>query len=399
MKYIFKKKRNIFLASLIDAAGYLLARILRWRRPQRRGGAGRTVGHVLVIRMDHLGDVLLASPAPKAIKENYPHSRVSFLTSSWAAPLLENNPFVDEVMIYDAPWFTKKRYKKNPNALSLGRLIRALREKRIDTALGLRGDLRENLIMALSGIKERVGYGVTGGGFLLTKEIIYRKLAHERERLSEALKGIGIKSALLEPHIYFSEEEERLFSSKLASLGLARGGKYIGFQVDAGTSAKEWPASHIQDFLKELSGRFPDYKIVLVGSSLKTSFPRKRESDLIPAFAGMTTSIVDLRGKTTLRELCLSLKTLNVFVGFDSGPAHIAAALGVPTVFLYSGTNAFDQWKPLAENARVLRHPVPCSPCGLEVCNVKGHPCMSEIKLEEVIRALDVILSPEGEES
>ena len=90
-----------------------------------------------------------------------------------------------------------------------------------------------------------------------------------------------------------------------------------------------------------------------------------------------------------MRDLCLLMKRFRVFIGPDSGPTHIAASLGVPSLFLYSGTNVFEQWKPLSEAAVILRHSVPCSPCHLEVCNVQGHPCMSEIKPEAVLKALE----------
>ena len=140
---------------------------------------------------------------------------------------------------------------------------------------------------------------------------------------------------------------------------------------------------HAQTFLSEVSGRFPNHKIILVGTNL---IPAK-------SFAGMT-GVIDLRGKTSLRELCLLIRRCRIFIGPDSGPTHIAAALGVPAVFLYSGTNDFERWRPLAEAATILRHPVPCSPCYLEICNVKGHPCMSEIKPEEVIKKLEVSLPP-----
>ena len=92
---------------------------------------------------------------------------------------------------------------------------------------------------------------------------------------------------------------------------------------------------------------------------------------------------LNLVGKTSIRELFFILRRLRAFVGPDSGPAHVAAEMGVPTLFLYSGTNVFDQWRPLSPAATVLRHEVPCSPCHLTDCPVPGHPCMSGISAGE----------------
>src|SRR3989338_1107363 len=106
MKYVFKNTINIALASILDAAGYLL--FLPFRRS--KGAQPTLTRSILIIRLDHLGDVLLSLGIPKALKENLPGCKVTFLTSSWAAPLLANNPFVDEVLVFDAPWFLRRGY-------------------------------------------------------------------------------------------------------------------------------------------------------------------------------------------------------------------------------------------------------------------------------------------------
>jgi len=378
VKYIFRKKINIFFVSIFDAAGYFF-KSLAGKKKNLRKPDFKTV---LVVRLDHLGDVLSATSLPKILKENFAGCRVLFLTSSLGAELLSNNPFVDRVLVYDAPWFFRRRHKKNRAGLSFFSLVSELKKSGVDLALGLRGDLRENILFFLAGIDNRWSYGVTGGGFLLTKELIYRKLAHESERLKELLRELGIKMEELTPQIYLSDEETGAFKSRMPELGLSALEKYVGVQIDAGTPAKEWPFEHEKLFLNEFVKRFPSRKIVLIGSNKDRAtvlWDGKRE-------------IVNLAGKITIRELCILMRYLDFFVGFDSGPSHIAAALGVPTLFLYSGTNRFEQWKPVMENSLVLRHPVPCSPCHLEVCNVKGHPCMAQIKPEEAIRALEQFL-------
>ena len=96
----------------------------------------------------------------------------------------------------------------------------------------------------------------------------------------------------------------------------------------------------------------------------------------------------NLIGKTNVRDLLVRLKACRLFIGPDSGPSHLAAALGIPTLILYSGTNLFEHWRSQAENADILRNPVACSPCGLKRCTVDGHPCMTGIKPESVIKWL-----------
>ena len=375
MKYVFRKKRYVILAGLLDAMGYVIVRIVRRRKPL----LDRNFKNILIVRMDHLGDVLLATGVPKLLKENFPGVRVTFLTSSWAAPLLEGNPFIDEVLIFDAPWFRRKDAVKGALALSLPALIGTLKDKRFDLGLGLRGDLRENFILWLSGIRERIGYGITGGGFFMTKEVPYRERIHERDRAANLLRPLGVKADTLKSGLYLSAAETVAAGRVLEVAGLGKDSKLVGFQWGAGTISKDWPAERVRVFLERFGKKFPDLKVVLVGGTLAEH-------------AGATSSLpncVNLLGKTTLRELCALMSHFLFFIGPDSGPTHIASALGVPTLFLFSGTNRFEEWRPLAENASVIRHQVPCSPCGLKICNVPGHPCMAEILPEEVLRILE----------
>ena len=375
MKYVFRKKRYVLLVGLLDAMGYVLVRVFRRRKPL----LDRNFKNILIVRMDHLGDVLLATGVPKLLKENFPGACVTFLTSSWAAPLLEGNPFIDEVLIFDAPWFRRKGAAKRTSALRLPALIRTVRGKRFDLGLGLRGDLRENFILWLSGIRERIGYGITGGGFFMTKEVPYRARMHERDRAANLLRPLGVRADSLKSGLYPSAEEITNARHILDAVGLETGMKLVGFQWGAGTVSKDWPAGRVHDFLERFGKKFPDFKIVLVGGALTED---GRAVSSLP-------NCVNLLGKTTLRELCALMSHFLFFIGPDSGPTHIASALGVPTLFLFSGTNRFEEWRPLAENASVIRHQVQCSPCGLKVCNVPGHPCMAGILPEEVIQLLE----------
>ncbi len=377
MKYIFRKKINGVAAACLDALGYPAAGLFR------KGGTTQAIRpsqHILVIRLDHLGDILPATAIPKVMKENFPARRVTFLTTAAGASLLENNPFVDEVITYEAPWFAKQARLARRGKLKFFELARVLKEKKIDLGLGLRGDLRENILMAVAGIRNRVGYGITGGGFFLTKELAYRRAVHENEHTMDLLRALGVQIHSLKPQIYFSETEKTLLENRLSSWGFREGEKVVGFQVSAGTPAKDWEIKNIRQFLFDFKNQFPEHRLAFVGSNAE----RMRQISEGGAAAGL-----DLVGKTTLRELCFLMKKIQFFIGPDSGPAHIASAMGVPTLFLYSGTNVFEEWRPLGEHAQMLRHSVPCSPCGLRLCPVKGHPCMSLISHREVMDVLE----------
>ena len=103
--------------------------------------------------------------------------------------------------------------------------------------------------------------------------------------------------------------------------------------------------------------------------------------------------VINLVNQLSLRELTAVLSACDLFIGNDSGPSHIARALGVPVVVIASGTNEYEKWGVWTEPARILKHAVPCSPCHLEHCNVEGHPCMSQISPDQVLRTARELFS------
>lgn len=370
MKYVFRKKRDQLFAGALDALGGVVTGRGRHSPPGLLNAK-----NILIVRLDHLGDILQATALPKAIKEGFSGCRMTVLTASWGEPLFRNNPFVDEVLVFDAPWFSKRRYG-TAGSSGFIQCVNALKQKKFDLGVSLRGDLRENLLLSLAGIQKRIGYGVTGGGFLLTREVAYRRGVHEQEHAKDLLKDLGLSTDRLLPRIYLSEQEKVEFSERAKRWGLDADGRTVGFHAGAGSPSKEWPREAAGRFFEMFPAAFPGCRLVLVGTA----------ADGAGTLPNKAAFFTDLRGKTSVRDLCLLLPIFRCFVGPDSGPAHLASALGVPTVFLWSGTNDFEQWKPLSESARVLKQDVPCSPCGLEVCNVPGHPCLSGISVEAVIQ-------------
>ena len=173
MKYVFKKRYLVFLASLFDFFGGLFTLPIRvfWR------SSPGNVGSILIIRLDHLGGVVCSVPVPENLKNHYVGSRVTCLVSGQTKEIFMNNQYVDEVISYDASWFD--RSQDNPFELrSFFRLAAQLRKYKYDLGIDLRGDLRHILLMVLAGVKFRVGYGVTGGGFLLHRSAEYMEDKH-----------------------------------------------------------------------------------------------------------------------------------------------------------------------------------------------------------------------------
>ena len=253
MRYVFRKKAYARIAGFVDAFGRLFFRYRQHAAPEPKT--------LLVVRLDHLGDVLGATGIPQALKGHHPSAKIIFLTSTAGKALLENNPYVDEVLVYDAPWFRRPggAYEKT----GFWKVVGELKKRRVDLGLSLRGDARENLLLFLAGVRFRVGYGITGLGFLLHRELSYREEAPEIQHSLDILRALGIHRDVLLPAVFFSDEEE----ARIKSLAAEGAGKTtVGVQLDAGSSAKSWPEANRSAFLDKVFKRFPDLRFLFFGA-------------------------------------------------------------------------------------------------------------------------------------
>lgn len=382
MKYVFRKRRYRLAASLFDAIGYIFFKPV-FDTPI----ALKNAPHILISRLDHVGDVILASAIPQQIKQRYPGCKISFLVSGWAAPVLKHHPCIDEVIVWNAPWF-ERRATSGPRE-SLADLAKRLKRGSFDVVLSLRGDLRENYIFWKSGIPVRVGYGITGGGFFLTHEVSYELGVHEAARAQKLLRMMDCPTASLEPSIRLDLTEIDRFYEKVQPLGWDPAATYVGLHVGAGNPAKEWPMDQMENFVRLFCAGFPSQRLVLVGADLDRGVEIKKILERV----GAANRVLNLIGQTSLRELFAAISRCKAFIGADSGPTHAASALGVKTIFLYSGTNRLEEWGPLSLKAQVLTHAVSCAPCFLTRCSVPGHPCMSQIRPDIVAEHLQTLLS------
>lgn len=369
--YVFRKKSYAVMAAILDGVGNVFF------RPPRHASLQKIAPKkILIVRLDHLGDVLQATALPQVLKENFSNAQIHFLTNRTGEELLKGNPYASRVWVWNPSWYKRSRTRSVGPKLS--ETIRQLRGERFDLALAPRGDLRENHLLWRIKAKIRVGYGITGGGFFLTHLVPYARGAHESRHTLDLLLPLGIHPVPLKPKLYWLPEEEEVLRNRLKEKGFFGDG-WVGIQVGAGTAAKEWPLENLEKLLKTLDVRMRGAKIVFLGDQDERA--RSLDSALRP-FSGK--GWLNLVGRTDLRELFYLLKSLRCFIGPDSGPAHVAAACAVPTLFLFSGTNVFQEWRSTAENAHFLRHEVPCSPCRLTECPVEGHPCMSGIADSDV---------------
>jgi len=361
---------------------------------------------ILLVQLDHLGDAIITTSILPALRSRYPDASIEVLAGAWNREVFEACPEVDRVHVSQVNRFARgglKRFAWIPATFWWG--LR-LRRRRVDLGIDVRGEFPLALILWLCGARRRVGWDCGGGGFLLTDRADFVPGRPEVLSRWALLEKLDIKRP--DEFDAWRPRFRRRFptqSSRLAPRDEASscGAKWLQdeasscearwlptplvvLHVGAGTEAKRWPALHWRELLgRILVGR--DARVVLVGGEKDRTIART-------ILGGRCwPGVVDRTGRLSIGELAALLERADVFVGADSGPAHLAAAVDTPVVVLFSGTNDPRQWRPCGRQVAVVRHEVDCSPCHRERCPMPGHPCMSRLDPERVAVEVEGVLN------
>ena len=381
MKYAFKKPGYKILMSLFDIIGSILffpSKLLKKQSPLNPK-------KILVIRLDHIGDFVCTTPLFQNLKQRFPDAKITALVNSVSKELAYRDPNIDKVITFSH--FYLSRGEESSKFKGLMRVIKDIKNIGFDIGIEPRGDLLSIVIMWLGGVKYRVGYGITGGGFLLNKMCEYDESKHVIDRNLTLLGSLDIPISGRSPEVHFSEKDKdevkRLIREKgvrpnqgeIDALGLTPFSAVV-IHPFTGAKAKEWPFDNFQKLINRLKDDGRD--ILLVGS----------KDD-----RGVFENVIDLRGKINLPQLAYLIKSARSFIGLDSGPANMAAALNVPSIVICSGTNVPQLWIPNNSNVKFVYKDIECKPCGNKVCPKEKHECMDQITVEEVFDEFKKIIN------
>lgn len=395
----------------------LLRRALSGRRDLPPPGRVRSI---LAIRLDLLGDLLFSLPAFGALREAMPEARVTALVLPYTAGILAGHPWVDRVIAVDvnrwrrpAAWIGGDAWRELRAAMA------EVRSDRYDLCISFYGSVGAAFSL-LSGARYLVGYGSEGFPFnfdLALPGRRYRSRRHESEYCLELARGVlsrrgaGVQAAAVatsgpgrpsgpdaEPATPATPEASRIqvdpaaaerVGVLLAESGAAPGDRLVALHPGAlNMGAKRWFPGRwaaVADRVQRELG----LRVVLVGSG--------SEAPLVEEVArAMETPAIGLAGKTTVPELVALLARCRLFLGGDSGPLHLASALGVPSVSVYGPTDPAVTG-PLGPRARVLRSGVECSPCydprRAPVCRRGDLICMVEVSADAVFQAVRQVVA------
>jgi len=329
---------------------------------------------ILIRATNWIGDAVMTTPALGAIRESFPEARITVLANPIVAELFSPHEWVDEVMVYD---------RKGRHAGLTGRLAMAteLRGHGFDLAILLQNAFDAALLARLARIPRRMGYRTDGRGLLLTHGVPVsgeKKRLHHVDYYLAMLASFGITSAGKRLRLTVTPEEEQAAAAVLTEAGIGDHDFLLGVNPGATYgSAKRWYPERFAAVADELA-RHWRARVVITGGPTEVSIAQEIE-------AAMAGKCLNLAGHTTVRELMALVKRCNFFITNDSGPMHIAAAFSVPLVAIFGPTD-HTTTSPYSNRAVVVSMGMECAPCLKRECPT-DHRCMSEVKVEEVIKA------------
>lgn len=363
---------------MLDVVGYFFFSVSRLFLQELKN---EKVEKILVLQLTHIGDIVVTTPVFSALRKRYPTARIVALVRPFTKNLLENNPNVDEILTLEAPWFNREQ---GASWMDTIKFALTLRKAKFSIAFEFHGDPRDNLLLWLIGAKQRVGYGVRGGGFFLTKIVPYHRVVkHITGRYIDVLQAVGIDPESRKMELFPDKKDKSAVAQARKELGLKPRDKIIVIHPGSGRPNKFWPNDRFAAVADKIAKKHRA-KIVLSGgpgeSKLLKSISARMEHDALPLPV------------MSLRQLAEFLEGVKLLISTDTGPMHIAKAVGTPTLALFGPVDP-REWGYQEKKHISLFHKLPCSPCELFDCPLKErYQCLEAIKTTEVLTASEKLL-------
>jgi len=330
---------------------------------------------ILVIRFSSLGDVLLTTPIVRSIRKNYPSAEIHFLTKKQFAPILENNPYINQIIKYDT---------KNNRFIDI---IKLIANNQYDLIIDLQNKLNSFLIKAFAGRCKKITYNKKHFyRWRLTHKSLSKNLAPIKSTVSlysTVLDKLGIKLDEDKLDIFLPDNQDEIYSEFRIKNSELR----ISISPGATHFTKQYPADYYSQIVDMITDRL-NAQIILLGS--------KSEKKLTAQISdGCKKKILDLAGETDIMDMAIIIKNSELFISGDCGPMHIAAALNIPQIAIFGPTHPKLGFAPINTNAVIVQKALSCRPCGLhgrEKCPKAHFKCMMDIKPKEIFEKIESIV-------
>ncbi|MGC8595820.1 MAG: glycosyltransferase family 9 protein [Candidatus Kryptoniota bacterium] len=329
---------------------------------------------ILVSRLKFIGDIVLTTPVLEVLREKFSHAYIAYLGDSEGTKLLEHNPNLNEIIPYRFNSFSVREQI---------RIVNVLRKKGFDIAIDLFGNPRSAVAIFFSGARIRIGGNFGWRGRLYTHPIRINARLNAVQFHLRYLEPLGISENYRRPRIYLRDDEINEARSLIEKMGIARNSPVVGFHIGGTWPAKVWQPESFAELARYVASETGNKVIVTYGPADLNYLTEFKNAVKVPV------AVIEPR---PLRELAAIIAGCDLFVSNDAAPMHISAAVGTRTIGIF-GPGEEDIWFPYSEKDGnfAIRKDVPCHPCHLNFCNLKGDNymrCMNLLKPHDVFERI-----------
>lgn len=333
---------------------------------------------IIVRGANWIGDAVMTIPALRLLRGTFPEANVTLYTKRWAEGVFQDADFIDRILVVENEGSGFSDTVREAKRVAAGKY---------DLAVLFTNSFQTAAVMRFAGVKKRVGYSREGRGILLTTAIKppeWKAGRHEVHYYTNLIREFAQRETIdtsdeqTDAALPVSATRREKARKQLSDFGADLAKPLIGLGVGSTNSvAKRWGEAKYAELANMFSNEI-DPNMLMLGS--------KEESEIAGRVDALSNAdLIDLTGATDLASATAMLAELDLFVSNDMGLAHLAAAVGTKTLVVFGPTND-ETTRPFGANARVIRHPVECSPCMLRTCPI-DHRCMTRLSSEAVFEA------------
>ncbi len=334
---------------------------------------------ILIVKLSSIGDVVHALPVLRTIRHNLPNSYIAWIVEDKAREILDGNKDIDRIITINT-----KRWRKVLNRTTIRELlnvINTLRKERFDTAIDLQGLIKSGVISYLSGAKTKIGFDSGNCREFLNIVFTNKKVSPEKEdshvvdKNLSLLKPFGFKEIKRDFFISPSPKDDKYINDFLLNNRI-NGKPIIAVNVGAGWKTKEWGIKNYAGLCDRIISKIGANVILTWGPG---------EENILKGIMDLMANKPFAAPPTTLKQLVALLRRCELFIGGDTGPLHIAAALKIPTVAIYGPSDPLRNG-PYGDNHFIIHKKIECSGCYKRSCDIIE--CMKIISVDDVFSAV-----------
>ncbi len=329
----------------------------------------KSLKNILVVNLSLIGDVILSTPVIRNLKLNYPDASIRFLTVPWSKEVVANNPYLDEVIVYD-------KHNGDKGLYGLIKISKIIKRYSFDLSVIVNKSFGSALICFLARIPQRISYAIEGRNWLLSQKIKFDENLHLAENHIRLLALLNIKNCDRRLDFSFTNSDLQYIDNLLNkdSKGIK---PLIGINPSASWETKRWGVDKYIRLANMIKSEF-DVDIAFIGSKMD-------EKVVNSVVENLNFECLNLLNKTTLPQLGAFLSKCKLFITNDTGPMHLAVAVGTPVVAVFGPTSPSKCGPFYGDNINIQSN-LACINCYKKKCD--SLKCMDSISVERVFEAV-----------